>query len=269
MASPLPRPYTIAAVVLAGCAMLGKPAAALPPLAGHHAVYTLALKTGADQGAIGASGSMVFDLNDTCAGWTTAQHMIIDLTDHDGQEQHMVSDYATLESHDGSRLDFHSRQTTNGHATAKVDGAAQLEHSGGRGFADYTSPEAKHVLLPEGTLLPTAHTTALLVAADAGHKFLSAPLFDGTGESGAEDSFVTIGEHFKAAPSTYPSLTALPATHVRVAFFDRTTAAETPDFEVAMRYYTNGVASDLEMNFGDFTMLGRLDHFDPKPPSHC
>ena len=51
----------------------------------------------------------------------------------------------------------------------------------GRGVADYTAPEKKHLVLPAGTLLPMAHTAALIDAAAAGKRFFAVPLFDGTG----------------------------------------------------------------------------------------
>ena len=200
------------------------------PLAAHHAAYVLSLNTAHEQNVTEAHGTMSYDVVDTCSAWTTAQHLVIDLTNKDGQEVHMVSDYATIESKDGTHLDFHSKQVTDQAVTAQLDGTAVLEHSGGRGHADFTAPEKKQVLLPEGTLLPMAHTGALLDAAIAGKKFLSVPLFD--------------------------------------AFFDRGSAAETPDYEIGMLYFANGVADNLAMDFSDFAMDGKLETLDMHP-AHC
>ena len=60
---------------------------------------------------------------------------------------------------------------------------------------------------------------------------------------------------------------------MRIAFFDRTKQATdkptgSPDYEVGMKYWANGVADDLHMDFSDFVMQGRLKEFSLQPP-HC
>ena len=253
--------------------LLAAAAAQAAPLAAHHAVYALSLDTTKTQTVMAAHGSMTYDVTDTCGAWTTSQHLVIDLTNQDGQDVHMVSDYATLESKDATHLDFHSKQVTDTAVTEQVDGTATLNHAGGSGRADFTSPQKTTILLPDGTLLPMAHTGALLDAAVAGKKFLSVPLFDGTGADGAQDTFVTIENWNKPGagnpPLKWAALSALPSGHVHIAFFARTHAAETPDYEIGMIYYANGVADQLAMNFGDFQMNGRLTQLDLRPPPHC
>ena len=235
------------------------------PLAAHHALYALSLNTAREQNVTDAHGTMSYDVVDTCSGWTTAQHLVIDLTNKDGQDIHMVSDYATIESKDGTHLEFHTKQATDKAVTAQLDGTAVLEHSGGRGHADFTAPEKKQVLLPEGTLLPMAHTGALLDAAITGKKFLSVPLFDGTGTDGAQDTFVTVENWRPPAGQKWAALSPLASGRVHIAFFDRGTAAETPDYEIGMQYFANGVADNLSMDFGDFAMDGKLQTLDMHP----
>jgi hypothetical protein len=181
----------------------------------------------------------------------------------------MISDYATLESKDGTHLDFHTRQVTDTAVTEQLDGTATLDRSGGRGRADFTSPQKSEVLLPLGTLLPMAHTAALLDAAEAGKKFLSVPLFDGTGADGAQDTFVTIESWKKPSPQKWPALSSLPYGRIHIAFFDRSQATETPSYEIGMQYFANGVAENLAMDFGNFLMDGKLDQFELRPASHC
>ena len=245
------------------------PLTAAAPLAAHHAVYTLTLDTSKAQEVIAAHGTMIFDVVDACTSWTTSQHLVIDLTNKDGQDVHMVTDYATLESKDGTHLDFHTKQVTDQATTEKIDGTATLSRPGGPGQAEFTGPEKKTVLLPEGTKLPMAHTAALLEAAATGHKFLSVPLFDGTGADGAQDTFVTIESWNKPSAVKWAALSPLYTARVHVAFFDRGSAAETPNYEIGMTYFANGVADTLAMNFGDFLMNGRLDQFDLHAPPHC
>lgn len=238
------------------------------PLAAHHAVYQLTLDRSKEQDVTEAHGTMTYDVLDVCAAWTTSQHLVIDLTNKDGQDIHMVSDYATLESKDGTHLDFHTKQVTDQAVTEQLDGSAVLEHSGGRGRAAFTSPEKKEVPLPDGTLLPMAHTGALLDAAMAGKQFLSVPLFDGTTADGAQDTFVTVESWHKPVVQKWAALSALAAGRVHIAFFDRGRATQTPDYEIGMIYFANGVADALRMDFGGFVMNGKLDTLSIHP-SHC
>ena len=61
-------------------------------------------------------------------------------------------------------------------------------------------------------------------------------------------------------------LSALASGRVHVAFFDRDAASQQPDYEVSMRYWDNGVADDLSMDFGDFVMKGTLSELAVLPP---
>jgi hypothetical protein len=109
---------------------------------------------------------------------------------------------------------------------------------------------------------------ALLAAAEAGKKFITVPLFDGTTDKGAQDSSVAITSWGGPKPTAWPDLSRLDSGKVHLAFFDRDIAAQQPDYEVSMRYWANGVADDLAMDFGDFTMDGKLTEFTPVKP-HC
>ena len=240
-----------------------------PFIGGHHATYTLNLQSSQDQGVLSANGTMTYDVEDACTGWTTAQHLVINYTDRDAHDVTMISDYATFETKDGTRLDFHTRQSSGGAVTEQLDGTATLDRSGGRGHADFTAPVRRRVALPPGTLLPTAHTLAILQASIADKHFLAIPLFDGTGASGAEDTFVTIGARWSPHTERWSELATLPSTRVHVAFYDRNQTGEMPTYEIGTRYFDNGVADDLAMNFGDFVMAGKLSQLEVKPRPRC
>jgi hypothetical protein len=126
-------------------------------------------------------------------------------------------------------------------------------------------PEATTKQLPVGTLFPMVHTEAILTAARAGKKFIALPLFDGTSEKGAQDSSVAIVNWNGPKPGKWPELSGLASGRVHVAFFDRDAASQVPDYEVGMRYWDNGVADDLDMDFGDFVMKGTLSRLTVLP----
>jgi hypothetical protein len=256
----------LAKAAFALTASCGSALAVAPPpfIAGHHAAYVLTLKSSQDQGVLAANGSMTYDVNDACTGYTTAQHLVINLTNRDARDVTMVSDYATFETKDGTRLTFHTRQMTGTTVTEQLDGTAVLDRSGGSGHADFTTPDHRRVTLPQGTLLPNAHTLTILQGGLAGKRFLSMPLFDG-----AQDTFVTIEQLEKPHSVKWSALSALPSARVHVAFYDRDQGSEIPNYEIGVRYFDNGVADDLAMNFGDFVMGGKLTTFEAKTAPRC
>jgi EipB-like len=234
-------------------------------LAAHRAIYSLTLSGSRGSDVVAASGTMGYEVIDACDGWAVRQRLSMTLTNTDGQDIKMVSDYATWEAKDGLKFRFHMKQTTDTAVTSQTDGDAKLESHGGPGEAHYTVPEDTIKPLPPGTLFPMAHTSAILAGAQSGKKFLALPLFDGTDDSGAEDSSVVVLDWKKPEASKFPLLSELPSTRVRLAFFDRNTKSEVPSYQVGMRYWENGVADNLQMDFGDFVMDAKMTDLAPQP----
>ncbi len=260
------RPMAAAALflVLIGAA---EPARATD-LAAHRAVYSLRLESAHGGDVQAATGTMAYEVQDACDGWAVRQRLQMTITNRDGQDIDMISDYTTWESKDGLKLRFRTRQTTDQAVTSDIAGEAALTAPGGLGSAHFTSPEDTTKPLPAGTLFPMKHTEALLAAAEAGKKFLELPLFDGTSASGAQDSSIVVTRWGGPRPDKWGPLAQLPSGRFRIAFFDRGPASMEPDYEVSMRYWSNGVADDLSMDFGDFVMAGKLAEFHLLKP-HC
>jgi EipB-like len=259
-------PAVLAVVLFAVSASFAHAASLAPPvLAAHRALYALTLGNARDSDVIAAHGTMGYEVLDACDGWAVRQRLDMMVTNTDGQDVHMVSDYATWESKDGLKLRFHMKQTTDSAVTAQTDGEANLERPGGPGTARYTLPKQVSIALPAGTLFPMAHTAAIIVAARAGKKFLALPLFDGTDDDGAEDTSIVIIDWKPPFKTDWPFLSDLPSTRVRLAFFDRKPGTITPNYQVGMRYWENGVADALQMDFGDFVMGAKLTKLAPQP----
>jgi hypothetical protein len=241
------------------------PPQAVVPLAAHKALYAMTLSNARDGDVVAARGTMGYEVTDACDGWAVRQRLEMVLTNTDGQDIQMVSDYATWESKDGLRFRFHVKQMTDTAVTSQTDGEASLTRTGGPGEAHYTTPHDDTKALPAGTLFPMAHTAAILAAAREGKKFLALPLFDGTDENGVEDSSIVVLDTKPPFKTAWPPLSELPSTRVKLAFFDRQPGTSTPNYEVAMRYWENGVADDLQMDFGDFVMDAKMKEFALQP----
>ncbi len=235
-------------------------------MAAHSAEYDLKLETSRGGDIISGSGHMSYEVTDACDGWATRQRLTMDLTNNGGQDIHMLSDYTTYESKDGLKLRFHMKQTTDTAVTSEVAGDAALDRTGGPGVVHYTLPEAAEKKLPAGTLFPTMHTDAIIEGAKAGKRFLALPLFDGTSATGPSDSTVVINGWGTPASTDWAPLKPLPSGRVRIAFFDPSQASQEPDYEVSLRYFNNGIADGLSMDFGEFVMAGKLVSLNvPKP----
>jgi hypothetical protein len=244
------------------------------PMAAHRALYRLSLESVRGGDVSAARGTMAYEVTDACDGWATRQRLAMTITNRDGQDIELISDYATWESKDGLSMTFRMRQTTDTAVTEQAEGSAKLDATGGPGTIHYTVPAERDVPMPAGTVFPMTHTEAIIAAAEAGKRFIALPIFDGTGDRGAQDSSVAIANWGVSGKAPYPALANMASGRVRIAFFDRDPkpdrdkAAGSPDYEVGMRYYANGVADDLHMDFSDFVMQGRLAEFTETPP-HC
>lgn len=266
-------PAALAVLLLLAVRTAAAPAISVPPipaestvhLAAHRALYKMTLDRARSGDVVGASGTMGYEVIDACDGWAVRQRLDMTIANSDGQNIHMISDYATWESKDGLRFRFHMRQSTDGAVTSQTDGDARLDRPGGPGLAHYTTPEVTTKRLPAGTLFPMAHTATLIAAAEADRKILNLPLFDGTDDTGAEDSSIVVIDWKKPQASRWPTLASLPSTRVHIAFFGLGSDSMTPDYEVAMRYWNNGVADDLKMDFGDFVMDAKMTNFTLLP----
>lgn len=191
------------------------------------------------------------------------QRLTLKLVDRDGNETETVSDYSTYETRDGTRLRFSLTQSSQGAVSSQVQGEGEVTAAGG--VVRFLQPQARELPLPPGTLLPMAHTIATLNAARAGTRILAAPLLDGTTAGGAQDT-TTVMSPWQASVTVDPrfaALVPLGSSRMRIAFFDRDPGSQsggagTPDYEVSLRYFENGVADELKMDFGEFVVDGRL-----------
>jgi hypothetical protein len=242
--------------------------AAIGRLAPHRAAYRLDLGEARGSGISSVRGAMVFDIVDACEGWATRQRMTMTISDRDGQDIETISEYATYEAKDNSRLRFSLTQTTGGAVSQRIGGEAELGPDGA-GRVRYAEPVGQEEALPAGTLLPMRHTALAVETARASRRLLAAPLFDGTSDEGAQDT-TTVVTGWGATPgeARFPLLANQASGRMRIAFFERgagTSGASAPEYEVGLRYFENGVADELVMDFGEFTVTGRLLELTPIP----
>ncbi len=243
-------------------------------LLGHRAVYDLRLGDSENgSGVATAEGRMVIEFSDTCDGYALSQRLQMRLGDGEGGAT--VTDFRVTnwESTDGRKFRFATRHIVNGEENEAYEGSAQLNADGG-GEAHYTKPEDKVEKLPGGTVFPSMHTIELIRAAQASKPILSGRLFDGSGDELVYDVVGAIGRSGTVMPAALKGagadlLRGQQSWPVRIAFYPPGSQEELPEYEVGFRLYANGVSSDMQMDYGDFSIDAVLSELDALPKPEC
>ena len=91
---PMRRPAVLAVAFVVG--LLGAAGAAgAADLAAHRAMYDLKLSNSHGGDVTSATGTMAYEVQDVCDGWATNQRLQMTITNRDGQDVQMLSDYTT------------------------------------------------------------------------------------------------------------------------------------------------------------------------------
>ena len=260
------------------------PAGSQIVLASHKALYSVTL-TGTRPGGdyLDVSGKMILEFTDACDAWKTSQKSLLRTVNGEGTEALSHSDFAAWESKAGDDYNFSVHQTQDGD-TSEFRGRAKRNGSGDSGTAVYTKPEAATYKLPPHFLFQTAQQLKLIEYARKGGHFLSGDMFDGS-EGGGAAHFNAVILKPVAASSSTPALDNplldSPPHRVRVAFYppagtdddsdgqDAAASNEEPEYEMTMTVHDNGVVSDYDYDYQDFSVHGQLQAIQALPRPHC
>jgi EipB-like len=247
------------------------PAVVAAQIAPHRALYGMTLgSVRNDSGVVDARGTMVYQWGETCGGWTIEQRYRLKLRYAQSSSTDIVSRFVTWESKDGLRYQFNETETRNGSVDEAVRGEAQLNGPGKGGFARFSKPRPATIPLAPGVLFPSAHTIFLIKEAEAGARFVSRQVFDGSAEENAVEVSAFIGRKPITRPTAQPSpLLERPGWHVRLAFFPADAAAEEPDYELGMVLLDDGVSRDMVIDYGDYTIRAKLDEIEALTKPSC
>lgn len=241
-------------------------------LAPHRAIYSMKLgATRAAIGIIGGGGDMYMEWAESCEGWTLTQRLRLQLSNSQGETVDTASHFSSWESKDGLSYRFTLRNLRDGRVSEELRGRASLEASGTGGIAAFTRPEGKKFQLPKGSVFPTEHTMQLIERAQAGDKRLSRIVFDGASLDGPLEVHAVIGRAIEAKGDGVgeKALTSRPSWRMRLAFFPVERTTPEPDYELGLRLFDNGVAEELVLDYGDFTLLAKLERIEALPKPAC
>lgn len=248
------------------------PATVLPANAGalvpHRAVYDLTLDEASDRSGItGITGRMVYEFNGSaCEGYTVTFRFV---TQIDTADMSRMTDQqtTTYEDGDGESFRFVTRSFVDEALDTELRGTARLTPASkpDATVVSIEKPDVQEIRLA-ATQFPTQHLLELLKKAESGETFYETTLFDGSDKADqVMTTTVIIGREAKPSAND-PEQKALapmaeePFWPVDVAYFDmkEEQGEELPTYRISFKLYENGVTRDLVMDYGDFSMTGRL-----------
>ncbi len=250
--------YCLILVALAALPVAAHAAGAIAP---HRAVYDLSLaKARSSRAASSVDGTMTFSWKDVCDGWSITYDSRMELVFPERGSRSVGWRYTAWESNDSTRMRFFLQRFMNGQKTLERRGRARKGPDGGE--AVITRPEKRTLALETGTMFPGEHSRALLDAARKGERFLYAQVFDGTGENDGlfAANAVILDEKAGAGHDLdSPLLDGTPSWRMNLAFYAPGDTDGTPQSEQSVRYYANGIAGTLTLDYGDFVVRAKLD----------
>jgi hypothetical protein len=246
-------------------------AAIAAELAPHRALYTLGLeRSDGESGVTGASGTMAYELGETCDAWTVEQRYRLKMGYSESPDVTIASSLESSEAKNGLRYRFDHNETRTGE-DEKTAGTAKLDGEDKGGAIDFDSPSDKKIKLPPRVLFPTAHTALLIDKAIAGENFVSKQIFDGGAADGPVLVSAVIGAKVEPDPELAKKSPLLdhPGWRVRLAFFPPDQKVEKPDYEIGMVLLDNGVSRDMVIDYGDYAIRAKLDDIEKLPKPGC
>jgi len=236
----------------------------------HRAVYDISFDHATPgSGVADMTGRMVYEMTgSSCAGYAQNMRFVTRMTNQDGAAT--INDLRTNSFEDlaAHQLKFSSTQYENQKLSESSQGSAGPATGATSTEVKLTKPAKKTVKLPPDMYFPIQHSIALMGAAEAGKSMFTANLYDGSdkGEKFYETNAI-IGP--RAAPGSAEvadkvlngdKLNGLASWPIAIGYFEPgpVRSEALPTYELAFRFYENGVSSKLYIDYGDFAIRGDL-----------
>jgi EipB-like len=290
----------LAIVTAAGAAGETAGSTSTVKLAPHRAIYEMKLgDSRSGSGVTDLSGRMVFEISGSaCEGYTQNMRFVMETTNRDGvasttdmssswedgaagRYRFTVSNYRDQEQTDSTAGNaLRSTASSDKPPGDKSPGEKAADKSGGAEVkVELTKPAPAQLKLPGKVVFPVQHSMMLIDAAQANKSLIEADLYDGS-EKG-EKVYATaavIGKAIKSEPASIKAkvknaekLTGLTSWPVAISYFDKAKEKEDslPVYEIAFRYYANGVSENLVIDYGDFSINGALKEIEFHEAPKC
>ncbi len=252
------------------------PVHAASMLAPHRAVYDIKLDDASDRSGItGVEGRMVYEFNGSpCEGYTVSFRFVTQI-DTDGSSRITDQQTTTYEDPEGKSFSFATKSFVDQRLDREVRGTANI--GVGKTNVELVKPDETNIEL-EKTQFPTQHLFDLLDRATRGETFYETTIFDGSdGADQVMTTTVIVGKQgkTKSGDPEIPAISDLEGQRywpVSIAYFEPTSngGEELPVYRISFKLYANGVTRSILMDYGDFSMTGKLVDLSVfKEPADC
>ena len=244
-------------------------------LLSYEAVYELSLaQADSSTGIIGYDGIMAISWFDACDGYTSDQRLTAVIWNEEGGQ--LVADFnmTSWEAADQTLFRFNSTSKYNGQLTEEAVGKASRAKPGEAGSLVYSAPEEKTHDMDGTVLFPSEYMNQVLTAAQAGKTVFENSLTDGSVDTVIYETVTFIGKKGTSPKGEFKFdggelLSELDYWPVQMGYHDRDKPDSLPEVEIGMTLFENGVGTDLVLNYGDFTLDGKLTNLKELPNSGC
>ncbi len=239
--------------------------------AAHKALYDIKL-SGTKSGSqiVNITGQMFYEWQPSCDAWISNHRFNLNYEYADTPAMRITSDFSIYEPFDGRNMSFNSQRKRNGYVFEELRGQASAAQEVSEiGEALFTKPVDLRYDLPSGGVFPMAHSLGLLEHIRANKKFYNTVIFDGSDKDGPVDVNAFIGRaldpklHLVFAPGVDAGLMGSPAHNVRLAFFPVADQSPTADYEMSLVFHENGIISDMEIEYDNFSVTQKLVALEP------
>jgi hypothetical protein len=253
----------------------------------HRAVYDMALdKSGTSAGISALTGRMVFELKgNACTGYEQTMRFVTETLNRQGKTSINDQRSTFFENADKRRFRFRTDQFRNERLSEKSQGHAVRDKASDNKGPDrlkvtIRSPKKKNLDIKRTVMFPVEHSIRLLEAAQQGKKLFTVNLFDGS-EKGEKVYATTaaLGNKMPAGvnaslanTASAASLDGLGAWPVALSYFEVDNGRRRdglPNYELSFLYFENGVSRKLFIDYGTFSMRGKLVKLEMLPKKTC
>ncbi len=237
-------------------------------LAPHRAIYDISLeRSSSGSSIVDVSGRMVYELTgSTCEGYTQNMRFVTRMANSEGTAQLNDLRSSSYEDASGKTFRFNSNSYKDETLTDTTQGDAARE--GGSIDVELTRPKKKTFKLATGVYFPVQHSVALIAAAQAGKTIFIGDLYDGS-EKGEKVYSTTTAIGKRVAPGAVKSPAVIKNADlldkhsfwpVSISYFEPGSEKKdsVPSYELAFRFYDNGVSTKLVIDYGEFAIKGEL-----------
>ena len=246
----------------------------------HRAIYDMELDKAEDGTGISAlSGRMVYEFSGSaCEGYSVSFRFVTEFQDVSGGSKVTDLRSSSYENPKDASFQFFSKTYVDQRMVEKARGIAHQDD--GTKTIELQEPGQRKLTISGKTLYPTEHLNKIIEAARAGQSFVSADVYDGSetgdkvyattaviGASRTED--VPLSDEPSAAVSRIKQAQAWPVT---IAYFDpaqEQDGEEMPVYQMSFLLYDNGISRELKMDYGQFSLRGKLRQLELHEETAC